>query len=76
MLNPATSVHVWPTCEVAWFLYGWLLGVIASAVIAIGLPLQVIEVLPGLVMWLPILVFELVFAVWLIIKGVATPEAR
>jgi len=59
----------------------WLaaLGVIASAVIAIGLPLQVIEVLPGLVtrlMWLPILVFELVFAVWLIIKGVATPEAR
>jgi len=47
--------------------------------IAIGLPLQVMEVLPGLVtrlMWLPILVFELVLAVWLIVKGVATPEAR
>jgi len=59
----------------------WLaaLGVIASGLIAIGLPLQVLELLPALVtqlMWLPILVFELVFAGWLIIKGVATPEVR
>ena len=59
----------------------WLaaLGVIASGLIAIGLPLQVLELLPALVtqlMWLPILVFELVLAGWLIVKGVATPEVR
>ena len=59
----------------------WLaaLGVIASGLVAIGLPLQVLELLPALVtqlMWLPILVFELVFAGWLIVKGVATPEVR
>lgn len=57
----------------------WLagLGVIASSVVSIGLPLQVMEVLPGLVtqlMWIPIAVFELVLAVWLIVKGVATRE--
>ena len=59
----------------------WLaaLGVIGSAVVTIGLPLQVMELLPELVtklMWMPILVFELVVAVWLIVKGVATPEGR
>jgi len=59
----------------------WLaaLGVVASGLIAIGLPLQVMELLPALVtqlMWLPILVFELVFAGWLIVKGVATPAVR
>ena len=57
----------------------WLggLGVIASGVVSIGLPLQVMEVLPGLVtqlMWIPVAVFELVLAVWLIVKGVATRE--
>src|SRR5205814_3133997 len=45
----------------------WLaaLGVIGSAVVTIGLPLQVMELLPELVtklMWMPILVFELVVA--------------
>jgi hypothetical protein len=60
----------------------WLaaLGVIGSVVIAIGLPLQIMDLLPGLVtqlMWIPVAVFELVLAVWLIGKGVATPqEAR
>jgi hypothetical protein len=59
----------------------WLaaLGVIGSALLAIGLPLQVLDVLPGLVtkvMWLPILVFELVLAVWLIVTGVRSPEAQ
>lgn len=59
----------------------WLaaLGVIGSAVTVLGLSLQVMEVLPRLVtqlMWLPVGVFELALAGWLILKGVATPEAR
>ena len=59
----------------------WLagLGVVASAVVALALPLQLMEVLPGLVaqlMWLPVAVFELVLAVWLIGKGAAPREAR
>jgi hypothetical protein len=59
----------------------WLagLGVVGSAVVAVGLPLQLMEVLPDLVaqlIWLPVAVFELVLAVWLIVKGAATQEAR
>jgi len=27
-------------------------------------------------MWLPVAVFELVLAVWLIVKGAAAPEVR
>ena len=59
----------------------WLagLGVVASAVVALALPLQLMEVLPGLVaqlIWLPVAVFELVLAVWLIAKGAAPREAR
>jgi hypothetical protein len=57
----------------------WLadLGVFGSVVIAIGLPLQIMDLLPGLVtqlMWIPVAVFELVVAVWLIVKGVAPPQ--
>ena len=52
----------------------WLagLGVVGSVVVALGLPLQLMDVLPGLVaqlIWLPVAVFELVLAVWLIVKG-------
>lgn len=59
----------------------WLagLGVVVSAVVAVGLPLQIAELLTGLItqlMWLPVAVFELTLAVWLIVKGVATPEVR
>lgn len=58
----------------------WLagLGVVASAVVALGLPLQLMELLPGLVtqlMWLPVAVFELVLAAWLIVKGAAPSKA-
>ena len=58
----------------------WLagLGVVSSAVVALALPLQLMEVLPDLVaqlIWLPVAVFELVLAVWLIAKGAATQEA-
>jgi len=53
----------------------WLagLGVIASALIVVVLPLQLAEVLTGLVtqvVWLPVAVFEVVVAVWFIVKGV------
>jgi len=57
----------------------WLaaLGVIGSALIALGLPLQILDLLQGLItqlMWIPVAAFELVVAVWLIVKGVATPQ--
>ena len=60
----------------------WLawLGVVSSALVAIALPLQIARVLAGpatQLVWLPVAVFELVIAVWFILKGVAPPlEAR
>jgi Domain of unknown function (DUF4386) len=53
----------------------WL-GVVASALLVIGLPLQGAGFLSGLItmiMWLPMLAFEVPLALWLIVKGVATP---
>ena len=57
----------------------WLawLGVIGSALTVVALPLQLLEVLRGLptqLIWIPVAVFELVLAGWLIVKGVATPQ--
>jgi Domain of unknown function (DUF4386) len=55
---------------------GWL-GVIGSALLIITVPLQLTHVLGGVVtqlMWVPVAIFELVVAVWLIVKGVASPE--
>ena len=57
----------------------WLswLGLVASVLIVVGLPLQLLEVLPKLltdVMWIPMLLFEVPLGVWLIVKGV-TPRA-
>ena len=54
----------------------WL-GVFASAVLVIGLPLRLAGWLHGPItslMWLPMLVFEISFALWLLIKGVAIPS--
>ena len=53
----------------------WL-GVAASVLLAIGLPLQAAGFLSGpiaFVMWLPMLAFEVPLGLWFIIKGVAEP---
>jgi hypothetical protein len=62
----------------------WL-GVIASALLAVLLLLRTASLFgPGAnwsssltwLTWLPMLVFELTFAAWLIVKGVDAPERR
>lgn len=59
----------------------WL-GVIASALLAVILPLQVAGLFGGpmawsgavtWLVWLPMLVYEVVLAFWLLVKGAATP---
>lgn len=56
----------------------WL-GVVSSALLVVVLPAQLAGVLDepiALYMWLPMAVFEVVLALWLLIKGVAMPAAR
>ena len=51
----------------------WL-GVLASVLWVVGLPLQLIGILPDSVTWfiyIPMAAFEIPFALWLLIKGVA-----
>ena len=53
----------------------WL-GVLASVLWVVGLPLQLIGILPESITWfiyIPMAAFEIPFALWLIIKGVALP---
>ena len=54
----------------------WL-GVFASGLLVVALPLQLAGFptgpLQGYYEWLPALVFQVVLALWLLIKGVATP---
>lgn len=53
----------------------WL-GVIASALLVVCLPLQLAGFLGGLIaslIWLPMLAFEVPLALWLLFKAVATP---
>lgn len=55
----------------------WL-GVLASVLLVVGCPLQLAGLLGGPVttfMWLPMLLFEVVLALWLIIRG-AGPARR
>ena len=59
----------------------WL-GVLASVLLVVILPLQLAGLFGGLtswsvsvtwLVWLPMLVFEVTLALWLLIKGVAMP---
>src|SRR5688500_16475659 len=63
------------------------LGVLASVLLVVILPLQLAGLLGGptgwswsasvtWLVWLPMLVFEVVLALWLLIKGVAMPPAQ
>ena len=57
---------------------GWL-GVLASVLLVVGLPLQLAGVLSGSVaqlMWIPMAAFEIPLALWLLIKGAAMPSRR
>jgi hypothetical protein len=54
---------------------GWI-GVLASVLLVICLPLQLIGLLRGPLtqwMWLPMFFFEVPLALWFLIKGVAVP---
>ena len=54
-------------------------GVLSSALLVIGVPLQIAGFLTGALagyQWVPAIVFVPVFALWLLIKGVATPGRR
>jgi Domain of unknown function (DUF4386) len=56
----------------------WL-GLIASVLVVIALPLQMAGVLPGSVvqvLWIPMAAFEVPLAIWLIVKGAALPRDR
>ena len=56
----------------------WL-GVIASVLLVVALPLQLVGVLRGPItslMDLPMLAFEVALGLWLIVKGVAEPARR
>ena len=56
----------------------WL-GLLASILVVVCLPLQLAGILTGLItdlMWLPMLAFEVPLALWLIIKGVAAAPPR
>ncbi len=56
----------------------WL-GVLASVVLVVGLPLQLAGLLRGAVtqiMWLPMAAFEIPLGLWLLIKGVAPGRAQ
>ena len=54
----------------------WL-GVIASALLVVLLPLQLVGLFkPTFYTWMPTLVFELTLALWLLIKGASAPARR
>lgn len=53
------------------------LGVFASALLVLWLPLQLAGFLKeNWYVWMPMLLFEVALALWLLLKGLATPAAR
>jgi hypothetical protein len=59
-------------------LLAWI-GVIGSAIVAIGVPLESVGILrgsPAQLMFIPIAIFEITVAFWFIIKGVAPIRRR
>ena len=88
---PSWSMEIGATLfAVGSLLFAWLLlrgrivppalavlGVIASLLTAVCLPLQLVGLLGSPVtdlMWIPMLVYELWLAMWLILKGAAAPR--
>jgi hypothetical protein len=56
----------------------WL-GVLASVLLVVGLPLQLAGFLHGPVtqlMWIPMAAFEIPLGLWLLVKGVRMPPTR
>jgi hypothetical protein len=56
----------------------WL-GVVASILLVVVLPLQIAGILGGPItqfMWLPMLAFEVSLALWLLIKGARIPGGK
>ena len=56
----------------------WL-GVLASILLVVSLPLQLVRILRAPIMalmCLPMLAFEVALGLWLIVKGVAAPAQR
>jgi hypothetical protein len=56
----------------------WL-GLVASVLLVVGLPLQLAGWLRGTItqlIWLPMLAFEVLLALWLLIRGVAAEPSR
>lgn len=56
----------------------WI-GVVASIILVIGLPLRLVDAIGGTVtqvMWLPMAVFEIPLGFWLLIRGVRPSAAR
>jgi Domain of unknown function (DUF4386) len=60
------------------FALAWL-GVVASVLLVVGLPLRLVEVISGSVthlLWLPMALFEIPLGFWLLITGVRPATAR
>ncbi len=56
----------------------WL-GVVASVLLVVGLPLRLVDVLDGAavqLLWLPMALFEIPLGFWLLIKGVRPATGR